>query len=168
MIKMDRTLDLLFNCQGHSIVFCINDSFHWGCGDSCEINGRDLKHLVPLIEKYDFNAIIAYEALNRGYDPDDEVQSKSPEFYEAKKEIEDKLDLFEFLKKNVLQRNEEKELFNGEEVLYQDVKIRLKEYSVINVVAYVRSGERAIGKNKYCARQNLIEMWKEKNKFLTE
>lgn len=76
--------DLLYGA--FEITMNLNDTFFYAAADADTISGDDLKDLMPIIEKYDYNAITAYFALKRGFDP--EVQQNLNEsFFKAKNEI---------------------------------------------------------------------------------
>lgn len=80
-------LSNLINKFALEVIFLFNDTFYYASADAAEIPYEDLKLIEDVIERYDFAAIIAYEAIRRKHDP--EVPSSlTVGFYEAKKEIE--------------------------------------------------------------------------------
>jgi hypothetical protein len=71
-----------------SIHTNLSDTFHYACADTEDIPGDDYLELIPLIEKYDYYAEVAYCAIKRGYDP--QVKSVlTDKYYRAKQEILD-------------------------------------------------------------------------------
>lgn len=74
------------NCLG--IAFSMNDTFYYACADISNIDFDELQDLESVIEKYGYDAIIAYEAIKRGHDPQI-PQHITPEFLASKKMIED-------------------------------------------------------------------------------
>ena len=70
----------------HKIEINMNDTFHYACGDSSHLPSEDVWDLLPFMALYDFDTLIAYEAIKRDYDP----------------EIEDYLTLSYFEIKNIL------------------------------------------------------------------
>jgi len=71
-----------------AITFNLNDTFYYACADSSTIDIEDLEDLEPVIEKYSRDAIIAYEAIKRGHDPQVPM-SIDNKFKEAKQMILD-------------------------------------------------------------------------------
>lgn len=145
--------------------FNMNDTFHWACADTCEIDSDDLNDLIPLIKKHEYMAIIAYEAIFRGYDPDDEMKIKGKEFDNAKKDIMDLLsEKFYTLREKVTNRNEELELF-GEEVQYEMESKGIfhdsKYNRICSCLAYLPLQKIGVSStNGYLAKQKLIKVYK--------
>jgi len=77
---------LLEDCVG--IVMNLNDTFYYASADAEEIYYEDLAQLEEVLDRYGYNAIVAYVALKRGHDPMVK-RSLNDEFYRAKKEIEE-------------------------------------------------------------------------------
>ncbi len=48
----------------------MNDTFHYACADVSNISSDDAMDLLDYIGDYGFDALMAYEAISRGYDPD--------------------------------------------------------------------------------------------------
>ena len=65
----------------------LNDVFHFAGGDSYSIASYNLAYILPIYRKYEFDALVAYVAIARGYDPDI-PQHITTNFKKAKKEIE--------------------------------------------------------------------------------
>lgn len=83
----DSTLQKLFKWSFY-VKINLNDTFHYGSTDSELVSIDDLEDLEPLIEEFEFDAILAYIALMRGYDP--EIASLiTPEYKEAKMKLEE-------------------------------------------------------------------------------
>lgn len=111
-----------------SIEFNMNDTFYWGCADRCKMHTEDFFSLEPLYEKYGYDLIIAYEALNRGHDSEHEEVCSS-NYFEAKKEISSRLssEFCPHLFKVINEREDEKRMFNGQEVHYKNYKRTFKD-----------------------------------------
>lgn len=68
----------------------MNDTFHYACADVCELSSEDALDLLPFIQSVGFDAVLAYEAIKRGYDP--EIKDYiSKEFLEVKQLLMDKM-----------------------------------------------------------------------------
>lgn len=76
--------DLIKSC--HSLKVNMNDTFHYACADSCELDAEDALDLVPFIGEYGFDALMAYEAIKRDYDPQI-PQYVTPSFLEVKEKL---------------------------------------------------------------------------------
>jgi hypothetical protein len=145
--------------------FNMNDTFHWACGDYCKIDGDDLTDLIPVIKKHGYMAIIAYEAISRGYDPDDEMDIKGEEFENAKLDILNIVsESFYNLREKLKLRKEEIDFF-GEEVQYQsDTKgIFLdSEYNrVCSFTAYLPKQKIGVScSSSSLAKKKLIKVYK--------
>ena len=64
----------------------MNGTFYYASADGAEIDGGDMIDLLPIIQKYGDDAMVAYEAIKRGHDPQI-PQRVTKEFKAAKKEI---------------------------------------------------------------------------------
>lgn len=64
-LALENLINYSFNLQIN-----MNDTFHYACSDVCEIENEDALDLLPFINDYGFDALIAYEAIKRGYNPD--------------------------------------------------------------------------------------------------
>lgn len=162
--------ELILN-NAHTLHLNMNDTFHYACADGCKISGDDLLDLIPLVEIYGYDAIIAYEAINRGYDPTiKKVVTKN--FKNAKEQIlksigEDKEPgVFFDLSTKIKNNQEEIELF-GEEVEYSGYEIIENEGKSIHCVAYLPKKKiSATGYNRYQAKKKLIDMFVHDSKYL--
>lgn len=150
------------------LEFNMNDTFHYACSDIANISGDDFEDLIPYIRKYNYDAIIAYEAVKRGYDPDIK-QNITKEFKQCKKEILEQLNdqsnkyVFFDLRQEFNEKKEDLEIF-GEEVLYSSCQ---KKSGEVKSIAYLdKKNLFTIDINSYQARKKLITMFKENNKYL--
>lgn len=82
----EKLLGLLLNAS-FEIKFNMNDTFYWASADRSIVMSEHLKKMLPILDKYGYYTIIAYEALKRGHDPEDDVEVKCAEYFEAKKEV---------------------------------------------------------------------------------
>ena len=132
------------------IVFNMNDTFYFASADSCEMPTTDYLSIYPHYEKYGYDLIIAYEAIARDHDPTIAAHC-TKQFFQAKEFLLKKLNnqFCPSLFRKKLELDEEKMIFNGQIVLY--------EYFDDKVVAYLESGEKAEGFNKYNAKENLLK-----------
>jgi len=78
---------ILSSC--HSFAINMNDTFYYACADSSQIDSGDMEDLLPIIDKYGFDAFVAYEAIKRGHDPQIPKNANDPKFKAAKQEILD-------------------------------------------------------------------------------
>jgi hypothetical protein len=70
-MSYEKTMrDLISYCFALDIN--MNDVFCFATADSCRIPADDALDLLPYIKRYGFVAIVAYEAIDRGHDPDPE------------------------------------------------------------------------------------------------
>lgn len=82
----DETLRTIFE-NSHGVGINMNDTFYYACADVSSIDTDELSDLEPVIEKYGFQAFVAFEAIRRGHDPQIPKYANDPEFLEAKKMI---------------------------------------------------------------------------------
>lgn len=148
-----------------NVEFNLNDTFHWACSDSTAIPSEDLQELIPIIKSHGYIAIISYEALKRGYDPDEEMEVCGEEFDSAKKDIQDLLN--EGKLKNIQliikTRKDEMDLF-GEEISYKNDSSGLfysKEgYKLSATLAFLpNQGIGVVGLTQHKAKENLIKTY---------
>lgn len=64
----DKNMRMIFE-NAHAIAINMNDIFYYSCADISCINIDELEDLEPVINKYGFDAFIAFEAIKRGHDP---------------------------------------------------------------------------------------------------
>lgn len=84
---------------GFYIKFNLNDIFYYASADTNNDNGisvGDIRDLTPLIKQYGFWTIVAYEAIVRGHDPEIPKNKENPDFINAKKEILDNLNKYDY------------------------------------------------------------------------
>lgn len=63
-----KVAQVLFeNAFSHSLN--MNDTFGYACADAGELGAYDRIKLTPIIAKYGDDALNAFEAVKRGYDP---------------------------------------------------------------------------------------------------
>lgn len=82
----EKVLRTIFDCAGE-VLINMNDVFYYASADCSSIDIADLKDLAPVIEKYGYDAFIAYEAIKRGHDPLIPQHAKDPKFLNSKNEI---------------------------------------------------------------------------------
>lgn len=75
--------------DAHAVVINMNDTFYYACADSAAIDSCDLADLLPVFEKYEWWAFVAYEAIRRGHNPQIPKRAEHPSFIAAKAMIED-------------------------------------------------------------------------------
>lgn len=63
-----KNLRLLFE-NSHGMALNMNDTFYYACADFASIDTDELEDLEPVIDKYGYEAVIAFEAIKRGHDP---------------------------------------------------------------------------------------------------
>ena len=106
---------LIQNC--HNLEINIGDTFAWGCADSESIEGGDALDLIPFIEKYGDEAIVAFVSVKREL-LEDSLNSpmlldKSYEKYFGK-DVEEKRDNYRKARQEILDtiKNNESEKFS--------------------------------------------------------
>lgn len=68
MRTTNSTLDILVNsCTGFLIN--VSDTFCYACSDSEQIDNEDMEELIPYLEDYGHNILIAYVAVLREIEP---------------------------------------------------------------------------------------------------
>jgi len=124
-----------------------------------------LQELIPSIKKHGYMAIVSYEALKRGYDPDEEMDVCGEEFDSAKKDIQDLLNDGKLKKIQLIiqTRKDEMDLF-GEEISYKNDSSGLfysKEgYKLSATLAFLpNQGIGVIGLTHHKAKENLIKAY---------
>lgn len=81
-MKKEEALEYLIKTC-HNLVINMNDTFYYACSDTSEVPSEDALDLVPYIQFYGFNALLAYESIKRGHNP--EISDYlTPEFLEVK------------------------------------------------------------------------------------
>jgi hypothetical protein len=151
----------------------MNDTFHYACGDSEELDSKDVEVIIPIIQKYGNDVLVAYSAIRRGYDPTI-PQRVTEEFKKAKEELiplAEKGDIlvYQFLERE--SREEEKLIFDGQ-------IIEWKSYWTTSVpllrrclgkqslhVAKLADGTIGIGHCKKDAKDRLIYKYQRKKKL---
>jgi hypothetical protein len=87
----DKKAEILLKILDNSVFFHhtlnMNDTFGWACSDSEEIDSGDLMDMLPLYEKYSYDAFTAYVSVKRGGELPI-MPLLTDNFYKAKKEIE--------------------------------------------------------------------------------
>lgn len=79
----DSTLRLVYdNCLG--VAINMNDTFYYSCSDTSTISEGELDDLEPVVEKFGYEAFVAYEAIKRGHDPQIPKNANNPDFIAAK------------------------------------------------------------------------------------
>ena len=88
--KMDHDIFKIIKDDLLAVTFNMNDTFYYASADSSTISIDDLDDLAPLVKRYGRTAVVAYEALRRGHNPQipDYV---TPEFLQARCWIETRI-----------------------------------------------------------------------------
>lgn len=162
IMKKEEALEqLIKSC--HNLTVNMNDTFHYACSDNSEIPAEDALDLVEYIQIFGFDALLAYEAIKRGYDP--EIKDYiSKEFLEVKQILMDKMTLDEnFLcELNFLKKKEASEIKEFGGVLsfkfvppswFEKVIKRQKHYTCVCSAWGVTT--KGYGKNMNEAQNNL-------------
>jgi hypothetical protein len=75
---------------GHSVLLNMNDTFAFASADVEEISTDDILTAAPIFAKYGNDALTAYAAVRRGYEPIDcRCNHKNDNYKAAKLEIEE-------------------------------------------------------------------------------
>lgn len=76
-----------------SVRLNMGDTFHYASADDEEFELEyDLEDIIPVVEEFDHDALIAYAALQRGYDP------MIPQIAERETFIQAKLTIIQLMK----------------------------------------------------------------------
>lgn len=172
---IENPYKLLIDCS-FGIDIALNDTWYYACADSENIDSDDVPELIPYIEKYGYDAVLAYIAIKREHDPQiPDVISEN--FYKAKEELQILADKDEILCYQHIEKREkekEKKLFDGQTIswtTYEDIRVnRFKKFiygnkkliTVINV-ASLPDGTFAIGKNRRDTKERLIKKYNKKH-----
>lgn len=70
MNSREKAMEKLLTEYTFSVQINMNDTFHWACADAGELSSDDVEDMLPLIDKFGFYALVAYEAIKRGYNPE--------------------------------------------------------------------------------------------------
>lgn len=152
----------------------MNDTFYYATGDCETLEGDDLLSILPVVQKYGTDALVAYVALKRGHDPTI-PQNITKNFNLAKKELKplfDSGDLdFEAYYENK-KMQEQKEKFNGQVVEWSTLRDRFvnilnanpNKWRRVIQVAKLKDGTLAVGGSAHEAETRLKRKFDRKNK----
>ena len=68
-LRTKKEAQELFLSQVFKFQVNMNDTFGYACADVGEVSDLDYIDLLPIIQNYGYSAVIAYEAIRRGYAP---------------------------------------------------------------------------------------------------
>lgn len=69
------------------ILLNMNDTFAWATADAERMPTEDIKHVLPLYQKYGDDALNAYAAVKRNCDVMDHPKLRTDKYYAAKEAL---------------------------------------------------------------------------------